>query len=167
MRTAALITLLLFCFLSVAMFFVYLRENQGMSDNRSVTLPTLLGSDEEFNLAQISSNGRPFVINVFASWCTTCLEEHATWKTVAEETAIDLYGIAYVDVEHSTLAWLEQYGNPYKIVAADYSGLMAKALGVTGVPETFVFDRDGSLVLRISGVVTPEFWKERIAGLLA
>lgn len=168
MRTVAISTLLLFCFLSASMFSVYLyRENRQAFVDYSITLPVLVGPGQEFNMAQIRNSGRPFVINVFASWCTTCSEEHVTWKTIAEDPDIDLYGIAYVDVEHSTLSWLEKHGNPYRVVAADYSGQTAKVLGVTGVPETFVFDATGALLLRITGIVTLDMWKKRIAGLLS
>lgn len=167
MRTAAISTLLLLCLVSVAMFFVYLdKGHRGTYRDYSLTLPALTGSDSEFNLEQIRTNGRAFVLNVFSSWCSTCLEEHVTWKSIAQESSVDIYGIAYVDVEESTLSWLEKHGNPYKIVAADYSGQVAKVLGVTGIPETFVFNKKGGLVLHITGVVTP-VWKKRITQLLS
>ena len=163
MRAISVVVLIVIMLISAAMFFAYRNQNNRLSYN--ITLPTI-GDIGEFSTAEINRKGRAYVINVFASWCSACVKEHKTWKEIANEESIDLYGIDYIDIEENAVAWLEKHGNPYLMVAADYSGKSAKAFGVTGVPETFVFNKKGEMVLHFSGMVTKEIWREHISGLV-
>ncbi|WP_237696971.1 DsbE family thiol:disulfide interchange protein [Anaplasma marginale] len=121
-----------------------------------ITLPAIVGTEKEFRTENIEG---AYVIHVFASWCATCLEEHKIWMSIANEKPIRVYGVAYLDVQHKTLEWLAKHGNPYAMVAADYSGRVMKKLGVTGVPETLVFSRTGEMVMHVSGAMTEDLWK--------
>ena len=163
MRIIAAVVLLIILFISAVMFFAYGSTNNSLSYD--ITLPTI-GNMGEFSTSEINRKRRAYIINVFASWCVACIQEHQIWNEIAKEGAVDLYGIDYIDIEENAISWLKKHGNPYIMVAADYSGKSAKTLGVTGVPETFVFNKKGELVLHFTGMVTRELWQKRISGLV-
>ncbi|MFV9838935.1 MAG: redoxin family protein, partial [Aaplasma endosymbiont of Hyalomma asiaticum] len=163
MRAISVVVLTFIMLISTTMFFAYRNLNNRLS--YSIVLPTI-GDNGEFSTAEINRKGRAYVINVFSSWCSACIKEHKTWEEITREEPIDLYGIDYIDIEENAVAWLEKHGNPYLMVAADYSGKSTKALGVTGVPETFVFNKKGEMVLHLSGMVTKEIWHKHISGLV-
>ena len=162
MRVIAITTLALFCLLSLMLFGVYYNRNLK-KPSYHIVLPAIAGADRELRTENIEG---AYVIHVFASWCTTCLEEHKIWMSIAGKKTIRVYGVAYLDVQHKTLEWLAKYGNPYTTVAADYSGRTMKKLGVTGVPETLVFSHTGEMVMHVSGAMTEDLWK-RISALVS
>ncbi|KJV64597.1 Thiol:disulfide interchange protein DsbE [Anaplasma phagocytophilum] len=166
MRIVVISVLCLFCAFSVIVFFTYYKRNSAIF-SYDIVLPTIFGNSTEFNTSEIKKKRRAFVVNVFASWCAVCMQEHQTWKEISKRTPIDLYGIDYIDIEDNALAWLQEPDNPYIAIAADYSGKAAKAFGVTGVPETFIFNKKGELVLHIKGSITWELWQERVAKLIS
>ncbi|ACM49003.1 DsbE family thiol:disulfide interchange protein [Anaplasma marginale] len=155
MRVVAITTLALFCLLSLTLSGVYYNRN-FKKPSYHITLPAIVGTEKEFRTENIEG---AYVIHVFASWCATCLEEHKIWMSIANEKPIRVYGVAYLDVQHKTLEWLAKHGNPYAMVAADYSGRVMKKLGVIGVPETLVFSRTGEMVMHVSGAMTEDLWK--------
>ncbi len=92
------------------------------------------------------------LVNFFASWCAPCRAEHPMLKTLADE-GITIYGINYKDKPDQALGFLTDLGNPYAAIGAD-AGRMALNWGVYGVPETYVVDGSGKIVLRIAGPIT-------------
>ncbi|KJV69161.1 DsbE family thiol:disulfide interchange protein [Candidatus Neoehrlichia procyonis] len=159
--------ILLITLLSFIIAFAYAIHNKGINNSSpsySITLPYLLQEDMQFTTNNLK--GKPYIIHVFASWCTTCKEEHKIWLEIAEKNIIDIYGISYLDIKQNAIAWLQDNGNPYKVVAADYNGSSGHAFGITGVPETFVFDKNGKIILHISGNITLEIWNNQILALL-
>ncbi|MCU7611723.1 redoxin family protein [Anaplasma capra] len=160
MRVIAATVLAMFCLLSLVSFWAY--YNRIPKEPYGIVLPTLVGADEEFRTDDIRG---AYVMHVFASWCTTCLEEHKVWMEITEGATMRVYGIAYLDIKQKTLEWLENHGNPYTMVAVDYSGRSMKKLGVTGVPETLVFDQTGRMVAHITGSMTRDLWR-RISTLV-
>lgn len=92
------------------------------------------------------------LVNFFASWCAPCRAEHPMLKKLADE-GITIYGINYKDKPDQALGFLTELGNPYSAIGAD-SGRIALNWGVYGVPETYVIDGTGKIVLRIAGPVT-------------
>ena len=162
MRITSIAVLILLLTISSSLFLIYFKD-KPQSD---MSLPVIAGPGSVLDLANIKAKNKPYIISVFASWCETCLKEHEVWMRIAEENAIDLYGIDYIDIENKALEWLQTHGNPYLVVAADYTGKLAKKLKITGVPETLVFDRHGNLLAHISGEVTMEMWNNRISRLV-
>ncbi|MGN7661475.1 MAG: redoxin family protein [Anaplasma sp.] len=163
MRIVGIVALTLFCALSSALLWVYYKRSTAPSYR--ITLPTILGPSSELDTDSIRGKG-VYVINVFASWCATCLAEHAIWMNIAANSKVDIYGVAYLDVVQKTLTWLEKHGNPYVLVATDNSGESLKRLGVTGVPETFVFDQNGKMVMHVTGAMTVSLWQQISALIL-
>jgi len=101
------------------------------------------------------------LVNFWASWCAPCRAEHATLVKLAEEGVL-LLGINYKDDPEKALAFLNELGNPFVALGADDSGRTAIDWGLYGVPETFVIDGDGTIVLRFAGPMTARVLKEKI-----
>ncbi len=98
----------------------------------------------------------PALVNFFASWCTPCRAEHEMLKTLAEKNNIRIYGIAYKDKRADTEKYLRDLGNPYEKTGHDDNGKAFIDWGLSGVPETFVIDREGNIRLHHAGVLLEE-----------
>jgi cytochrome c biogenesis protein CcmG/thiol:disulfide interchange protein DsbE len=109
--------------------------------------------------------GSPYLINVFASWCTPCRAEHAQLMTL-RRSGVVIMGIAYKDAPEDTGAFLQELGNPYELVGMDPEGRAGLELGVTGAPETFVIGPDGEIRAAYRGAITPEIMRDVIAPAL-
>jgi cytochrome c biogenesis protein CcmG, thiol:disulfide interchange protein DsbE len=116
-------------------------------------------------LSATALQGRPALLNVFASWCSACPQEHPVLTRIAAE-GYPVYGIAWKDKPADALAWLERYGNPYTAIGADLPGRVAIDLGVTGAPETFIVDKAGRVRFKQVGPISPEIWEGQIKPLL-
>lgn len=93
------------------------------------------------------------LVNYWASWCAPCRVEHPNLEDLAE-SGLTIYGVNYKDKPGNALGFLEELGNPYTAMGADAQGRMALDWGVYGVPETYVIDGDGQIVLRFAGPIT-------------
>ena len=112
------------------------------------------------------AQGKPTIVNIFASWCVPCLEEHPMLMALAEEPGMRIYGINYKDDPASARRFLGRYGNPYDRVGTDSSGRTAIDFGVYGVPETFVISGDGTIAYRHVGPLTEEAITTKILPLM-
>jgi cytochrome c biogenesis protein CcmG/thiol:disulfide interchange protein DsbE len=110
--------------------------------------------------------GRVYLLNVWASWCVACREEHPLLNELARAKAVTLIGLNYKDQRPAALGWLNQLGNPYELSLADADGRLGIELGVYGVPETFVIDKQGVIRYKQIGPITPEVWDKTLAPLL-
>jgi len=119
-----------------------------------------LGTAPPFEADVLAQPGLKLV-NFWASWCAPCRAEHPTLTGLAEE-GIPIYGINYKDDPSKALGFLEELGNPYAAMGADPGGRVALDWGVYGVPETFVIDGEGLVVLRIAGPVTSRVLRDRL-----
>lgn len=118
-----------------------------------------------FNTADLKT-GAPTVVNVFASWCVPCLEEHPLLMALAKEPGVRLYGINYKDDPASARRFLGRHGNPYTRVGTDRTGRTAIDFGVYGVPETYVIDGEGRIAFRHVGPLTEAAIKDKLLPLL-
>ena len=100
--------------------------------------------------------GKPYLINVFASWCFACGEEHPVLMEYSKKFGVPLIGYDYKDQAADAKAWLDEHGNPYEQVLADVSGATAIDFGVYGAPETFLVDGHGVIRYKHIGPLTPE-----------
>jgi cytochrome c biogenesis protein CcmG, thiol:disulfide interchange protein DsbE len=112
-------------------------------------------------VAGAERTGRPYVINVFASWCTPCRAEHPQLMAL-QAGGVDIVGVAYKDRPEATLRFLTELGDPFTDVGLDPDGRFGLELGITGAPETFVIGADGSIVAVHRGPLTPEVVEETI-----
>ncbi|WP_205513930.1 DsbE family thiol:disulfide interchange protein [Stappia sp. BW2] len=105
-------------------------------------------------------NGKISVVNVFASWCVPCRQEHPLLEDLAKVEGIQLLGINYKDKPENARRFLGSLGNPYQRVGADTGGRTAIEWGVYGVPETFVIDADGMIRYKFIGPLSLETYQE-------
>ena len=113
---------------------------------------TALGDKPVFTDADLRSDGVKLV-NYWASWCAPCRVEHPNLEGLADE-GVTLYGVNYKDKPANALGFLNDLGDPYTAIGADESARMALDWGVYGVPETYVIDGQGKIVLRFAGPIT-------------
>jgi cytochrome c biogenesis protein CcmG/thiol:disulfide interchange protein DsbE len=95
--------------------------------------------------------GKYFIVNFFASWCTTCIAEHQILFNLQRQNFVDIYGIAWQDLNENTIKFLKEKGNPYSKVLADGKGEFSKNTDLQAVPETWLIDPKGNVVLRWQG----------------
>ncbi|PZN97579.1 MAG: DsbE family thiol:disulfide interchange protein [Alphaproteobacteria bacterium] len=115
--------------------------------------------------ASAALTGEPALLNIFASWCAACPQEHPVLTRITRE-GYPVYGIAWKDKPQDSREWLAKFGDPYKTVAADEAGRTAIDLGVTGVPETFIVDKRGRVRFKQIGPISPEQWEGTIRPLM-
>jgi cytochrome c biogenesis protein CcmG/thiol:disulfide interchange protein DsbE len=99
--------------------------------------------------------GRAYVINMFASWCTPCRAEHPQLMALRER-GVEIVGVAYKDQPEASARFLQELGDPFRVVALDPDGRFGIELGIAGVPETFVIGPDGAIRAAYRGPLTPE-----------
>ena len=98
-------------------------------------------------------DGEVKIVNFWASWCAPCRVEHPNLTALAAE-GVPIYGVNYKDFDPNARAFLEELGDPYAAVGSDRQGFHAIDWGVYGVPETFLLDGDGTILLRMAAPVT-------------
>jgi cytochrome c biogenesis protein CcmG/thiol:disulfide interchange protein DsbE len=127
-------------------------------------LPTV--HDPSQTLASDQLRDRVTLVNVWASWCVSCRQEHPLLVELARRGEVAIYGLNYKDTRPDALRWLASLGNPYVVSAYDEDGRVGIDWGVYGVPETFVIDRQGIIRHKHTGPITDEAWKERLWPLI-
>jgi cytochrome c biogenesis protein CcmG/thiol:disulfide interchange protein DsbE len=96
------------------------------------------------------------LVNVFASWCVSCREEHPLLMQIKKLGIVAINGLDYKDTPDDAALWLDTMGDPYARTGADLDGRVAIDWGVYGVPETYVIDRQGRIAAKQIGPITPE-----------
>jgi len=129
------------------------------------TLPTL--NAPASSLSPNDLRGQVWVLNVWASWCVACRDEHATMVEMAKLKLVPIYGLNYKDQRADALGWLDRFGNPYVASLSDADGLVGIDYGVYGVPETFVIDKRGVIRRKFIGPVTAQIVRDEIVPLVA
>lgn len=106
------------------------------------------------------------LVNVFASWCVACRDEHPLFLVLEREGVVPIHGLNYKDAPADAAAWLDALGDPYTRIGADLDGRVGLDWGVYGVPETFVVDGNGRIAYKHIGPVTPRVLDEIILPLV-
>jgi cytochrome c biogenesis protein CcmG/thiol:disulfide interchange protein DsbE len=128
-------------------------------------LPQLHQPDKSLSSTELQ--GKVWVLNVWASWCVACREEHPVLADLARSGIAPVYGLNYKDQRDNAVAWLKRYGDPYQASMFDADGRVGIDYGVYGVPETYVIDRQGVIRYKRIGPVTPTILKDKIVPLIA
>lgn len=110
--------------------------------------------------------GKVWILNVWASWCVSCRQEHPLLMQLDKQPTINLYGLNYKDKESDALNWLHRHGDPYRASAFDADGRTGIDYGVTGTPETFVIDKKGVVRYKYVGPITGEVFQQEMWPLL-
>lgn len=125
-----------------------------------------IAADGGPGFANTALQGEPALLNIFASWCAACPQEHPVLTRISKE-GVPVYGLAWKDKPADSRDWLAKFGNPFRMVAADEAGRTAIDLGVTGVPETFIVDKHGRVRSKVIGPITNERWDSELKPLIA
>jgi cytochrome c biogenesis protein CcmG, thiol:disulfide interchange protein DsbE len=110
--------------------------------------------------------GKVWMLNVWASWCAACRDEHPLLVEFAKSKRLPIYGLNYKDTRQDGQQWLARFGNPYDASLFDQDGRVGIDWGVYGVPETFIVDRAGVIRFKHIGALTPDILRTRIEPLL-
>ena len=110
--------------------------------------------------------GKVWLLNVWASWCVACRQEHPLLVEFAKAKLLPIYGLNYKDKPDAGRKWLADFGNPYTASLSDLDGRVGIDFGVYGVPETFIIDRQGMVRFKHIGPVTPEVLRTQIEPLV-
>lgn len=119
-------------------------------------LEELTRPDETFATADMY--GRPALLNVWATWCAGCRQEHAFLMQLAKSGEVPIYGLNYRDEREPALSWLKELGDPYEKTAYDPKGVGSLDWGVYGAPETFLMDPSGTVVYKHLGPLDGNVW---------
>jgi cytochrome c biogenesis protein CcmG/thiol:disulfide interchange protein DsbE len=126
-------------------------------------LAQLRDPSKTFSAAEM--RGKVWLLNVWASWCITCRDEHPLLLQYARSGALPIYGLNYKDKREDALSWLGELGDPYVLSASDNDGRVGIDYGVYGAPETYLIDREGIIRFKQVGPVTPDIWQDKILPL--
>jgi cytochrome c biogenesis protein CcmG/thiol:disulfide interchange protein DsbE len=127
-------------------------------------LPVLAAPGQTIRRADLL--GKVWMLNVWASWCEACREEHPYLVEFARLKAVPIYGLDYKDQDEPAQQWLAQRGNPYDASLVDANGRVGIDFGVYGVPETFVIDKQGVVRYKKIGPLTPQVLADDVLPLL-
>lgn len=119
------------------------------------------------NLTQESFQGKPYLINFWASWCITCRVEHPVITELARSKVIHVVGMNFRDLREDATAWLKRHGDPYDVILVDADGRISIDFGVYAAPETFLVDPSGIIVFKHLGALTPEIIESEILSRIA
>jgi cytochrome c biogenesis protein CcmG/thiol:disulfide interchange protein DsbE len=163
-RILLFIPLLLFIVVGVFLW-------RGLSLDPSALPSALVGKPlPAFNLEDLQHEGAlltsanlpsgPLLLNVWATWCPSCRQEHAQLAAIAAEGKIKIVGLNYKDDRFQAQQWLQSLGDPYFFNLFDPLGKLTMDLGVYGTPETYLIDAKRTIRYRQVGVMTPQVWAE-------
>jgi len=127
-------------------------------------LPRLDQPAQQISTADL--RGQVWMLNVWASWCVACRQEHPLLVQYSKQSKVPIYGLNYKDERAAGLKWLSDFGNPYTVSVSDRDGRVGIDFGVYGVPETFVIDKEGIIRYKQIGPLTPEVLRDTIEPLL-
>ena len=170
MKAKFLIPLILFIVLVV---FLGVGLNR---DPREVPSPLINKPAPAFELAQLSQpnktfstdsmKGQVWILNVWASWCVACREEHPVLVELAKSGQAPVVGLDYKDKREDALAMLQRQGDPYVLSAFDENGRVGIDYGVYGVPETYIIDQAGIIRFKHIGPITMQVLNEKMYPLI-
>jgi cytochrome c biogenesis protein CcmG/thiol:disulfide interchange protein DsbE len=154
---------------------VFLAVGLGLNP-REVPSPLIDKPAPAFRLQQLQEpartlgtedlKGKVWILNVWASWCVACLEEHPILVAFSKQNVLPIYGLNYKDKREDALAWLGKHGNPYTLSMQDGDGRVGIDYGVYGVPETYVIDGNGLIRYKRIGPVTEQILQDKILPLV-
>ena len=150
----------LFIFIFLLSLFLFWLIIGGSNENRS---PLIGKSIPEYDIEFVKSNNKSLydlmnepgfkIINFWASWCLPCLVEHPILMALKGKENLTIIGINYKDKDDDAAEFLREHGDPYDYIGVDKDGLFGIEMGITGVPETFIVDENGKVVIRHVGPI--------------
>jgi len=149
----------------IGIFYVGLHKDPGKLPSVLIGKPApefnltrLFKPEEHFTPADMK--GKVWILNVWASWCESCRYENPLFMQLARTSDVPIYGMNYKDKPEEAKRWLQEYGNPYKVIAVDANGYVGINFGIYGVPESFIIDKQGIIRYRHAGPISSEDWRK-------
>ncbi|CCU20026.1 thiol:disulfide interChange protein DsbE [Salmonella enterica subsp. enterica serovar Agona str. 67.H.09] len=192
-RNVLLLPLLIFLLIAAALLWQLARNAQGDDPTNLESALTgkpvpafrleSLETPGQYYQAEVLTQGKPVLLNVWATWCPTCRAEHqylnqlswATWCPTCRAEhqylnrlaaqGIRVVGLNYKDDRAKAVAWLKELGNPYALSLSDSDGMLGLDLGVYGAPETFLIDGRGIIRYRHAGDLNARVWESELKPL--
>jgi cytochrome c biogenesis protein CcmG/thiol:disulfide interchange protein DsbE len=130
----------------------------------TLRLPQLKDATKTFSAEDM--RGKVWMMNVWASWCVACRDEHPFLFEYQKSGVVPIYGLNYKDRREDALGWLGELGDPYVLSAVDLDGRAGIDYGVYGAPETYIIDKSGTIRMKHVGPVTPDVWSTKILPLV-
>ena len=127
-------------------------------------LPVLQDPHKSFSGKEML--GKVWLLNVWASWCVSCRDEHPVLVEYAKDRGVPIYGLDYKDKRSDALAWLRDFGDPYRLSVSDADGRVGINFGVYGVPETYLIDKRGIIRYKRIGPVSSELMERKILPMM-
>jgi cytochrome c biogenesis protein CcmG/thiol:disulfide interchange protein DsbE len=128
------------------------------------SVPTLFDATQSIGTKQFK--GQVWLLNVWASWCVACRQEHPLLNELANQSLLPIVGLNYKDKRADAIEWLAELGNPYTIIAHDLKGNVGIDFGVYGVPESFLIDKKGLIRFKQIGPFNAESIKNQLLPLV-
>ena len=164
-KTLLILLLLLFSFCFIVFF-------KGLKTSNLYIPETLFNKDLEtfyaedfFSEAQVSSDeifvdNKFYVLNIWASWCLPCKNEHKFLMQLSKNKSLKLIGLNYKDKRKNAKNFIEKLGNPYSTILIDKNGIISIGIGAYGIPETYIIDRNRKIIKKIIGPLSDKLLKE-------
>ena len=141
-------------------FFKTLFENKNYIPKKTNKIENIsienFHSGKDLKLKELFDSDKYIIINIWASWCVPCRQEHQYIKNISEITNLKIIGLNYKDKKDNAEKFLEELGNPYDIILKDINGTKSIFLGAYGVPETFIIDRELNILRKYIGPINSE-----------
>ena len=144
----------------------------GLFNNSKLVYSPLIDKNlPEFNLPILQSQStanisnfpdEAFLLNIWASWCVECIREHRVLNIINSDKKIKIIGVNYKDSQEDAIGWLKIYGNPYEYNIFDKNGQLGIDLGVYGVPETFLIDKNKIIRAKYIGAINEDIYYNEI-----
>ena len=144
----------------LTIFFKSLFENKNYIPKKTNKIENIsieeLHSSNELKIKELFDNEKYIIINIWASWCVPCRQEHKHIKNLSEINNLKIIGLNYKDNKDNAQKFLKELGNPYDIILKDLDGTKSIFLGAYGVPETFIIDRELNILRKYIGPINSE-----------
>lgn len=127
-------------------------------------LPRLEDPSQTFSNRELA--GKPYLVNIWGTWCPGCLQEHGALMEIARRGEVPIIGLDWNDDREQALLWLQRRGDPYAANAFDGEGRVAIDWGAYGAPETFLVGADGTVLKKHTAPITVEIWEQEFVPLL-
>lgn len=166
MKNKTLPILIIVIFISI--FFIFFKGLKNLNiytpkSNSEIDIPSfktkVFDTDNEMTSEEVFKNNEYYLMNIWASWCLPCRDEHTFLMKLSKQKSIEIVGLNYKDNDKKAKNFLEELDNPYKIILSDKDGTIAIEWGAYGVPETFII-YDKKIIKKIIGPINDELFLE-------